>query len=99
MNDVFEWIWACSLFAFAGVGVAWLYGMHRCNDDEITAEEVQEFLAERSRCDCDGCAKRDELRSLIVYWCDVVDDMDGHPSDYHSNVAAAEDELRKAVGR
>jgi hypothetical protein len=43
--------------------------------------------------------ERDELRSLIVYWCDIVDDLDGHPSDYHSNVAAAEDELRKAVGR
>lgn len=41
----------------------------------------------------------DRLRSLIVYWCDIVDDLDGHPSDYHSNVAAAEDELRKAVGR
>ena len=41
----------------------------------------------------------ERLRSLIVYWCDVVDDLDGHPSDYHQNVAAAEDELRKAVGR
>lgn len=41
----------------------------------------------------------ERLRSLIVYWCDIVDDLDAHPSDYHSNVAAAEDELRKAVGR
>lgn len=48
---------------------------------------------------CDGADEIERLRSLIVYWCDVVDDMDGHPSDYHSNVAAAEDELRKAVGR
>lgn len=99
MNQIFEWIWAFSLFAFAGVGVAWLWGDAPMNDDEITPEEVHEFLAERSRCDCDGCAERDELHSLIVYWCDVVDDIDGHPSDYHQNVAAAEDELRKAVGR
>lgn len=41
----------------------------------------------------------ERLRSLIVYWCDIVDDLDAHPGDYHSNVAAAEDELRKAVGR
>lgn len=29
MNDVFEWIWAFSLFAFAGVGIYWLWEMHR----------------------------------------------------------------------
>jgi hypothetical protein len=83
-----RWSWSCLALGDAPM-----------NADEITAEEVQEFLAERSRCDCDGCAERDELRSLIVYWCDIVDDLDGHPSDYHSNVAAAEDELRRAVGR
>jgi hypothetical protein len=41
----------------------------------------------------------ERLRSLIEYWADVVDDLDGHPSDYHRSVANAEDELRKAVGR
>jgi hypothetical protein len=40
----------------------------------------------------------ERLRSLIEYWADVVDDLDGHPSDYHRSVANAEDELRKAVG-
>jgi len=41
----------------------------------------------------------DHLRALITDWCDVSDDMNAHPSDYHPNVAAAEDALRKAVGR
>ena len=62
-------------------------------------ERLRLELAESARNVISQMAVEDELRFLIVYWCDVVDDLDGHPSDYHSNVAAAEDELRKAVGR
>lgn len=65
------------------------------SDDEITAEEVQEFLAERNRCDCDGCDERDQLRALITAWADTEDDDDGPDWMYHSAWLA----LRKAVGR
>jgi predicted phage tail protein len=40
----------------------------------------------------------EELHELITAWADASDDLDGHPSDYHQNVAEAEDALRKAVG-
>jgi hypothetical protein len=51
---------------------------------------------------CFECSLREEiirLRALITEWADASDDLDGHPSDYHQNVAEAEDALRKAVGR
>jgi hypothetical protein len=40
----------------------------------------------------------ERLRSLITAWADASDDLDGHPSDYHQNLAEAEDALRKVVG-
>jgi len=40
----------------------------------------------------------ERLRTLITAWADASDDLDGHPSDYHQNLAEAEDALRKVVG-
>ena len=78
------------------------------NEDEITPEEVQEFLAERSRCDCDGCAEYDQLRALITAWADADDALAaliGTDASFDTirwteiESDAALDALRKAVRR
>lgn len=39
------------------------------------------------------------LRSMVVYWCNAEERMDGRPCDYYENAAYALDKLRKLVER
>jgi hypothetical protein len=55
-----------------------------------------------TRCEDLTLAKESEikhLRSMVVYWCNAEERMDGRPCDYYENAAYALDKLRKLVER
>ena len=74
---------------------------HLSEQREIYREEIERLRSEWADA-ARNCISQmvlvEELHELITAWADASDDLDGHPSDYHQNVAEAEDALRKAVG-
>ena len=79
---------------------------HSTEDSHDSAEDLSDHadLPKRLHTRCEDLTLGVEreikrLRSMVVYWCNAEERMDGRPCDYYENAAYALDKLRKLVER